>query len=321
MTFVIVMYHTGAPGADLALNEFDAKWNDIFSKCFDTLAELAMSWFFATSGFLLFLNLKRKNFTVKIKKRIYSLLLPYFLWQMIAVIKGLLKGYSYDFKAVIKTIFLFDRWPPDGALWYLYAIFFMALISPIILFIFKKKNLAYVVIVLSIILMYRMSIGESALMSYGYFYNIMTYAPAYVIGCFYGHFAEEMNGLGELKYVVGIIVIALLVDKLYVGFLMKTVIRMLPVIFLYEVPVVRMKYDTVLLKHSFLMYALHQILIGEYREQIHMALGKVIDHICIVNVAGRIISLVIVICVAYVLHWILERICPKLLKALTGGRC
>lgn len=62
MTFVIVMYHTGAPGADLALNEFDAKWNDIFSKGFDTLAELVMSWLFCYQWIFAFSEFKKEEF-------------------------------------------------------------------------------------------------------------------------------------------------------------------------------------------------------------------------------------------------------------------
>lgn len=90
MTCVIAVYHVGTPGNPV--NAFDMKWNTFIGYVFDTLAVLAMSHFFAVTGYLLFYKLDLENYQAKIKKRVYSLFLPYCVWQIIITIKAIILG-------------------------------------------------------------------------------------------------------------------------------------------------------------------------------------------------------------------------------------
>lgn len=84
MTCVIAVYHCGSPKNPI--NGFDMKWNTFIGQAFDALALLAMSYFFTVTGFLFFRGLKLKNYFGKIKKRFYTLVLPYFIWQIIIMV-------------------------------------------------------------------------------------------------------------------------------------------------------------------------------------------------------------------------------------------
>ena len=131
MTCLIITYHVGTPSNPL--NALDDKWNTYIGNIFNSLASLAISYFFTVTAFLLFNNLSMKNFKQKLQKRMYSLLVPYILWQVIIVIKQIFQGKVWNIKAFIKYTFLFEAWPADGALWYVYAVFLLMLISPFLL--------------------------------------------------------------------------------------------------------------------------------------------------------------------------------------------
>ena len=84
MTSVIVMYHCGATGV-VPLNILDDKINKFLDAFFDNMAILAMSHFFFVTGYLLFYNLTEVLFKTKIKRRFFTLIIPYILWQIITV--------------------------------------------------------------------------------------------------------------------------------------------------------------------------------------------------------------------------------------------
>lgn len=92
MTCVIVLYHSLFGDSNLAVSPGDAQLNDSFLYYLEQVAVLAMSWFFMITGFLLYRDLTMKNYLEKIKRRVFSLLLPYLLWQTIFFIKCLLLG-------------------------------------------------------------------------------------------------------------------------------------------------------------------------------------------------------------------------------------
>lgn len=105
MTCVMVAYHCGSP--DNPINTFDFKWNNFISSVFNSLATLAMSYFFTVTGFLLFYSLSLKNYVLKIKKRIFSLLTPYLVWQVLIVIKTIMKGGGGRLKLLLPMCFCF----------------------------------------------------------------------------------------------------------------------------------------------------------------------------------------------------------------------
>lgn len=132
MTCGIVLYHCG-PSPAVPSVGLDQVCFDAISNFFTNTATLAMSYFFAVTGYLLFLNLSLRGWAGKVKRRTFSLLVPYLAWQCLTFAVNLLHHEAMTKREFLKTTFLLDQWPPDGALWYLYAVFLLALLATICL--------------------------------------------------------------------------------------------------------------------------------------------------------------------------------------------
>lgn len=183
-TICIVCYHCGSPA--IGPSRLNLLLNDIF----DGFCAVAMSYFFTVTGFLLFNNLSSRTYARKIKSRIRTLLMPYLCWEILFTIVLTAAGVaSYSPQRWIRTVFLFDMWPPDGALWYVYAVFIMALPSLVLLSFLKKRSVAFKSILILYPVLYlvhlRYFTGEAGELAYGYFGNIISYIPSYLTGAFF----------------------------------------------------------------------------------------------------------------------------------------
>lgn len=81
MTCGIVLYHCG-PSPAVPSVGLDHVCFDAISNFFTNTATLAMSYFFAVTGYLLFLNLSLRGWACKVKRRTFSLLVPYLAWRV-----------------------------------------------------------------------------------------------------------------------------------------------------------------------------------------------------------------------------------------------
>ncbi len=110
------------------------------------IAALAVPCFFVMSGYLLFVNIEKLSLAVyigKIERRIRTLVVPYFIWNILAVI------YLYITQDV-----LFDNWasiflaPANFPLWFMRDLIFMTLLFPIFYWVIKLFGI-YGAIILS----------------------------------------------------------------------------------------------------------------------------------------------------------------------------
>lgn len=155
MAALVVLIHTGSQGVFSSypiyssLCIFFPKW----------ICQLAVPLFFLVSGYLFFFGLERWGkdmFFSKLKRRIKSLLIPYILWNIIAII--LLYFYS-TFKMWLRgdpPIGFLDqilKWkgirvfwdcdhgmPLDYPLWYIRDLILLAIASPLILVFIRKTK-------------------------------------------------------------------------------------------------------------------------------------------------------------------------------------
>ena len=111
-------------------------------------------WFFVFSGFLLFYYLKEGEFSpewvgVKWKKRIRSLLLPYLLWNLLAVLIIYSKNYIFQSLSLEVQqgelemvrqgpLHWFFTGPADFPLWFLRDLMLLTLLSPLMYLFFKR---------------------------------------------------------------------------------------------------------------------------------------------------------------------------------------
>lgn len=141
MTIFMVCYHCPTFESAEPWGHLDSTLTFLVSYVFNTMGVLVMSWFFMITGFLLFNNLNFSNYCVKIKKRFFSLFIPYLTWQCLIAAKLIIQGSKITALDFFEKIFAFVAWPFDGALWYVYAVFILAIFSPMLLLIFKNKYL------------------------------------------------------------------------------------------------------------------------------------------------------------------------------------
>lgn len=214
-TCIIVMYHCKFPLTPVGL--FDERCNTDLVRIFEQLAALAMSYFFTVTGYLLFYHFSY----LKIKKRVFTLLIPYLAWQFIVILLRSFRGTAYTLRDLVHSIFLFETFPPNGPLWYMYAVFVLAFFSPILFIIFRSKRIGWGVLILFIILIQRLRMTQTGILgelcNYGYIENTMAYLPSYLIGAYFGIHADDFSSKEILFCALTLFFITLIADVHYGG--------------------------------------------------------------------------------------------------------
>ena len=127
------------------------------------LFSIGTCWFFVFSGYLFLRYLKEEEFGIqwvkaKWEKRIWSLLIPYFIWNLLAVIAPVIKNVVFRlFSLSQETIsggplYWFFTGPADYPLWFLRDLMLLTLILPLLYLVFKKFKWASLVILIFIYL-------------------------------------------------------------------------------------------------------------------------------------------------------------------------
>lgn len=175
MASIIVMYHVGGL-TDIYTSTIDHFLTNILIFGFEILANIAMIYYFFISGFLLFNNLSYDNYFTKIKRRFFSLLFPFLIWNFFVHLLKVLVGKSnvFDF------VYIFDmrHYPPNGPLWYMYCIFLLALMSPLFIKMIKKHSLI-LILFSSFICNYFL---QNFSFSDGYLINLLHFFPIWLLG-------------------------------------------------------------------------------------------------------------------------------------------
>lgn len=325
MTCGIVLYHCG-PSPAIPSAGLDQACFDAISNFFTNTATFAMSYFFAVTGYLLFLNLSLHSWAGKVKRRIFSLLVPYLAWQCLIFAANLLHHEAMTKREFLKTTFLLDQWPPDGALWYLYAVFLLALLAPVILLIYERTGhcLGFWLTFAAILFFYWLQSADfaSAFCQYGYVNNILRYMPSYLLGAYFGFYHTQTPETNNPRWLLAALLGAFAADAVFSGFFSLMTLQVLPLFALFLLPMPEFLCDRKVYHLSFLVYALHQPLLKHLLHPIRDLISVVYpaSPAALINGLGRVLYLLVILCLAWLLHTLLSRFCPKALDVLTGGR-
>ena len=119
------------------------------------LCKIAVCWFFVFAGYFFFLNLPKEGLTGKWltdkwKRRVWTLLIPYLIWNLLPVILTFIKTNLFAKLGLpqteaVSTLFTngnnpltwFLTGPANFPLWFMRDLMIMALISPVVYVIFK----------------------------------------------------------------------------------------------------------------------------------------------------------------------------------------
>ena len=130
------------------------------------LCPIAVCWFFFFSGFLFFWNMEEGRFSFKWtvdkwKRRIWTLLIPYLCWNTLTVVAIILKNYGFSLFGIPLSqdemltvqqgpLFWYISGPADFPLWFMLDMIVMTLITPLCYPIYKKWpwiSLAFLVLI------------------------------------------------------------------------------------------------------------------------------------------------------------------------------
>lgn len=187
-TLGIVIYHTNSL---VAFNSPETKWG-ILTKSYLVLANqlgyTSMSFFFFTSGFLLYFNASPSSIGRKMKSRIRSLLVPFLLWQVTVLLLVALVR-PQEAKKYLNPLDLFFCSPIAGPLWYCLALLILMLPAPLIVRI-KNKPLLTILAVAVIGYWLARYLGYISVPwsfhRWWWYGNMISYLPTYVLGSYIG---------------------------------------------------------------------------------------------------------------------------------------
>lgn len=189
MTCFVALFHCGSPEDVLAVSARDLQLSSQLAEVIGQLAVFAMSFFMAVSMYRLFSGLTLQTYGRKISRRVRSVLIPFVLWQLLFLALFKLQGADWSFRECLIRVFGFHMWPPDGPLWYLYSLFLLALLSPLLL-IMRHRRLSLAGILLAICGLYsfraEISAAIEGVFPGTYVGYTLTYYPAILLALIWG---------------------------------------------------------------------------------------------------------------------------------------
>ena len=207
LTFLIVIRHASTPGRwGLPLENYPFIYN------INVLTQIGVPMFFFISGLLFYRNCDFKDIERKLHTRIYSLMIPYILWNTLfvglyfilthsAINKIMNMGGGLNNPIEIITAIINSEYTP---LWFVKDLMIFCVLSAGIFIALRKKIVAFTTLALSIILA----------LSNDYNYDhIFLWFPMYFCGAIVGKYytQERMfmtkNSLYKLGYTIFLLVI------------------------------------------------------------------------------------------------------------------
>lgn len=116
----------------------------------DCICRLAVPCFFVISGYFFFTKLSKWDTAIwlqKLKKRVWTLLIPFILWNLIALVQYWLRsrivGEAFSFSTLYAERGIYINFP----LWFMRDLMIMVVAAPAIFFLIKKLNYWYLILI------------------------------------------------------------------------------------------------------------------------------------------------------------------------------
>lgn len=311
LTLLMILYHIQFVG-----NE---KYR-VFFMFFKNLGDCVVPAFAIISGFLFWSTVKDFNdLKGKYKRRVYSLLLPYVLWNLINTLflnwNDGKRGVGLLDLNIWRNIILWDSSPH---FWYIFMLMFWTVLSPILFILYKKK--IGIICLASIQIAYFIYKGDAILHS-RFIYILYTWAG--LLGVYYPNFLYKLIISDNKKRKITISIISFVLYILvYFAYAVKA-FEMNIQVWLYAIRAILLL--IVLLnipesyfgrltkyKYSFWLFAMHYW--GD--ANIQSIMGIFVSNAIVIQV----LTFVIVVGIGIVSGIIVDRIIPVLFGELTGNR-
>lgn len=253
------------------------------------LPSVGVPLFFMISGALFFRSYTNASWTEKLKRRIHTLLIPYFCWNFLMLLfqivttiflaKYFLMRIPFDFTLRSFLAGLF-HWKYNNPFWYVFSLMMFALAAPLLDLLLKTRCTAVLsILTLLILSQFGMGLPEP------FFYD-RTCIVYYLVGGFLGRFCWDAvaadTGRKHLPAALAGIGIALVQQYLQlIGTIPDVPILTVPAMMLYAV-CLWIAADAMLeivtvrsyMQHSFWVYAMHMNVAAIFTKLLYLALPK-----------------------------------------------
>lgn len=322
------------------IHEFGAKNEQygLVGSCVENLASIAVPTFFIISGFFLFYKIDDYGYTEyckKIKKRFFTLFIPYFFWNLwpcIMITGGNLfsivfRGKSFDalisyYGSLWNDGFFRIFWandsgfPSNGPLWYVRDLMVLLLISPLIYLLIKKISIIYLSIISFLYVFFK--IPEIA----GLFPGSIVF---FSLGAYFAIKKKNiMCYVNNNKYVLFFVSFVLYILSTFIleGYVQYIILRLFSISMslaslklFHNCSDKSLSFLSNISKSVFFIYAIHITLLAY--------ISKFLYHIPIVGESFLFVyfmSPLITMIVGAYMYFILRRFVPGLMKVICGGR-
>lgn len=307
-----------------------------------SMTHVTVPIFFIISGYFFFKEdrFDKEIYLNKIKKRIKSLAIPYFLWNLIAFIIKLILSISsknveihFSIPRLINTFFYCDNFngvfvllsgshngthPIDAPLWYIRDLMLMAIVSPLLYYLLKKVGLWFLVILG--LLWYSTKTGIISIDGYWFVTALFFFSWGGYLGINKLNMIDEMR---RFRYAPLLWALLIVIDAIYNNpyvFLAGILVGVFSIVQIasWLLESGKVKVNKFLVDCSFFVYALHSLILKRIATLVFSTL-HLPNNQYVLFVAYIIIpAITIVICM--LLYLLAKHKTPALCKLLTGGR-
>lgn len=123
--------------------------------CTESITRVAVPMFLLLSGIAFFRDYDNKKYLEKLKSRIFTLFIPYLLWNALGMFLHIIYSYTalqnyfvgrqkfvLNFENILKSIFLYES---NGLFWYIFNLIVFAIAAPLIYALIRNKYIGIVV--------------------------------------------------------------------------------------------------------------------------------------------------------------------------------
>lgn len=264
MAVLMVVYHLGGIFNNIC---GEGKITQSFNRHYSQIGVWALSFFFMKSGYLLYRNADcKEKITLKIGKKVKSLIGPFVFWNLIALLLEMMFLHQRQMHSIKDIVIGFTIEPFNGIYWYVLALMIFLLLFPATAM--RNRRICFMVIIAVLCIQFFPWEIIKNKYQYGYWLErLMNYCPSYFLGAIWGGAkAGERNYNRSLVCVCRILLILVIAESfLYTGMLDLFILKAILIPILIWISIDKEIFETPLkfpFKISFYLFSLHGLLIG-----------------------------------------------------------
>lgn len=299
----------------------------------NTIGNLAVPSFFMISSYLFFRNYGKDKIISKYKSRVNSVLIPYFLWNVLyyaafviltrmPVICSIMttQKVPISLKELVLSVVFYKY---NGVYWFMYQLIIFIIISPIVYELIRQKA---GVLILIIVYLINFEITRFPALSQGIHLDMLLF---WCIGCYFATHNPELFEKTETEkhtfYCCFVSVILIVIRFIlefsemtipHKSFVSYSMLLVNVVVFWFSLNIFRYKKTFWWMKVTFFIYSMHPLLV----DFIKKGLAAILPHTQLVAAVNYIMAAGISLLIVFGTASILKKVCPNLWGILNGGR-